>query len=207
MKYNELIKNKSLDIKSQAFVFREELGNITDELYLDFLKKINGGYFYNNSLLLFGFSDKEEQFNITHINSTFKEHYSSLVENLYFFGQDVFGNPFAFEKGKVVFFNLESGKKEILANNFKEWLDVLYNDLDYYTGESLVYELDDIQKQQLTLNKRLCPKYPFILGGEYNINNLVLKGYIENISYNADIAKQVYNLPEGSKMKIVIDDE
>lgn len=207
MKYNELIKNKSLDIKPQAFFSREEFRNFADELYLDFMKENNGGYFYHNSLLLFGSTSEENQFNIIHINNLFKKYYKNIVDDLFFFGQDIFGNGFAFENENIILFNIESGQKEILANSFDGWLDVLYEDLDYYTGESLVYELNHSEREELTKEKRLCPKYPFILGGEYNIDNLVLKGYIENISYNADIAKQVYNLPEGSKIKIVINNE
>jgi len=207
MKYNELVKNKSLDIKPQAFFSHKELKSVTDELYLDFLKKYNGGYFYHNSLLLFGFAEEESQFNIIHINSIFKKHYQNIVDDLYFFGQDIFGNGFAFEKESVIFFNIESGQKEKLANSFDDWLDVLYNDLDYYTGESLAYELNDSVREELSKDKRLCPKYPFILGGEYTSDNLVLKRYLDNISYNSDIAKQVYNLPKGSKVKIVINND
>lgn len=204
MQYSKLIENRSLSI-TQASIYNEESVEIKDSLYLEFLRDNNGGYFYNNSLLLFGFSKKQEQFNILYMNSLYKEYYGDLVNGLYFFGQDVFGNGFAFENESIVFFNMESSQKDILASSFAEWLEVLYNDLDYYTGESLVSELNDYQKKELTINKRLSPKYPFILGGEYDIDNLVLKNYAENISYNSSIAKQVYGLPAGSKIKIKIE--
>jgi hypothetical protein len=204
MKYNELIKNRSLR-HTQVSVYKEESIGIEDALYIEFLRDNNGGYFYTNSLLLFGFSEKQEQFNILHMNDLYKKYYANLVDGLYFFGQDIFGNGFAFENESIVFFNMESGQKDVLASSFIEWLEVLYNDLDYYTGESLVSELNNDERKELTINKRLSPKYPFILGGEYDINNLVLKNYIENISYNSSIAKQVYGLPAGSKIEIKIE--
>ncbi|UGU18159.1 SMI1/KNR4 family protein [Sinomicrobium kalidii] len=209
MKLDELMKHKSLDFEPQAFSSDNEKSiKVRDANYLEFIKAFNGGYFYNNSLILFGFSkEKNSQFNIVYMNDVFNEHYQNLVEGLYFFGQDVFGNPFAFKDGKIVFFNLESGDLEIIANDFEEWLDVLYNDLDYYTGKSLALELSVNQRKGLAVDRRLCPKYPFILGGDYTIANLTLKDYRENVAYNSDIAKQVYNLPEGSKIKIVIKNE
>lgn len=204
MKYDELIKNRNSNIKPKGFLYNEKYVETKDEIYLEFLKRYNGGYFYNNALILFGFSKEENQLNISHMNTLFKNYYQNLIDGLYFFGQDIFGNAFGFRNEKIVFFNIESGQKEILAENFEKWLDILYNDLDYYTGKSLACELNDKTREELTKEKRLCPKYPFILGGEYSLDNLALMGYIDNINYNSNIAKQVYNLPEGSKIKIII---
>ncbi len=207
MKFNKLMDNKSLDFKVQAFSSNyEENINVRDTFYLEFIKTTNGGYFYNNSLLVFGFAEYEEnQWNSVYMNTILNDNYQKLVGELYFFAQDIFGNPFAFRGKEVVFLNLESAEIEVIANNFNDWLDELNNDIDFYTGKSLALELNTIQRTQLTNNKRLSPKYPFILGGEYMLDNLVLKSYKENIIYNAEIANQVYNLPEGSEIKIKID--
>ncbi|WP_340067099.1 SMI1/KNR4 family protein [Ascidiimonas aurantiaca] len=207
MKYDELMQNESFKVERKDFIYSNQLNNITDELYLNFIKVHNGGYFYHNSMVLFGFSDQESQFNIIHMNELFKKYYQNLANGLHYFGQDIFGNAFAFENTKIIFFNIESAQKEVLADSFKEWLDLLYKDLDYYNGESLAYDLNDNDRKKLVKEKRLCPKYPFILGGDYSMINLVLKDYKENLSFNASIAKQVHNLSEGSQIKIVIDDK
>lgn len=204
MNFDNLLNNKSKDIKSNILDDVSKSMQVNDKSYIQFLKSTNGGYFFNNSLLIFAYSDIKNQVDIHNMNSVFNENYGHLVKGLYFFGMDIFGNPFAFNDDNVVFFNLESGEKEIIAKNFDNWIKELDDDIDYYTGKSLADKLNDYQNNELSKGKRLCPKYPFILGGEYNMNNLVLKDYLENISFNADIAKQVYSLPEGSQIKIKI---
>jgi len=207
MHLHKLIENKNLDFTTTTCEHNLELIKIKDELYISFMKNYNGGYFYNNSLLIFGLSNKEEQFNIIHMNNILNKNYKNIVNNLYFFAQDIFGNLFAFDNKNIVFFNIETGEREVIADDFKSWLLILYDDLDYYTGESLTEELKHIEKIQLIQDKRLCPKYPFVLGGEYEMDNLILKTYIDNILYNSSIAKQIDNLPDGSKVKIIINNE
>jgi hypothetical protein len=44
---------------------------------------------------------------------------------------------------------------------------------------------------------------PFVLGGAYSIENLRLKHYKENLYFNASIASQISDLPDGTP--IVLD--
>ncbi|WP_431166931.1 hypothetical protein [Tenacibaculum halocynthiae] len=71
---------------------------------------------------------------------------------------------------------------------------------------TLAIELSKEDNKLLTEGKRLSAKQPFIIGGEYNLNNFYLKDFKKNIYYNSSIAKQVYNVPDGAKIKIVIKD-
>jgi len=203
MQLKELLNSKSYNIKNQKIFKIENLPK--DKLYKKFINESNGGYFFNNSLLFFGNTAEKNQNNIDYMNEIIEKKYGNIAKDLFFFGMDIFGNLFAFDKNNnVIFFNVETGDKEIIASNFKDWLKELFNDLEYYTGKDFISFLSEKQKKELIKGKRLSPKYPFVLGGDYNKENLVLKDINEIINFNADIAKQVYNLPDGSKIKIKI---
>lgn len=201
--YSFLIENISLDfglINNSNFIKKTK-----DSLYIEFMNNHNGGYFYNNSLHLYGISTIFNYHDINSINSIFSICYGGLVDNLFFFGEDIFGNPFGFNnQGDIIHFNLESADKEKVAHSFEEWLKVISADLNYFTGKDLVKYLNEDDKNLLGKGKRYTAKYPFILGGKYTADNLILKDYKKNLEYNSSIAKQVYDLPDGSSIEIKI---
>jgi len=90
----------------------------------------------------------------------------------------------------------------VLAQGFKEWLNVLIADLEYFTGMS--YEKEWKDRYPISLDQRLQPKIPFVIGGDYAIGNFYVNDYPGYLLYNADIAKQVYNLKDGEKVKLKI---
>lgn len=200
----ELLKNKSSTFEvNNDFELKVPIKDID---WLNFIKKNNGGCFYNNSLHLFGFSNYNLFHNINYRNEIMANNYGNISKDLMFFAEDLFGNSYAFETSKIVLFNIESGQKETISSGFSDWLKILNTDLDYLTGVSFTEEINNENKKALAQSKRLCPKYPFVLGGQYSIENLVLKDYIENIQFSSSIAKQIYNLPEGAKVKININE-
>jgi hypothetical protein len=88
------------------------------------------------------------------------------------------------------------------AKNFEEWLDCLFNNLDYYAGISFVKDWNE--KNVLLPNQRLCPIKPFVMGGDYERKNFYALDFPKYIEYGADIAKQIFNLKDGQKVKLVI---
>ncbi|WP_299464598.1 hypothetical protein [uncultured Microscilla sp.] len=119
----------------------------------------------------------------------------------------LFGNQFCFSKNGIVLFNLESAEKEEVATSFEEFLTVMFNnseDLDYYTGQSLIQEWQSLGNF-LQDGERLCPKQPFIVGGEFEVENLHVKRFDKNFLYNSKIAHQISNLPDGTEIQIRVE--
>jgi len=83
-------------------------------------------------------------------------------------------------------------------------LSVLLNDVNYFTGVELAKELIENKREDLSAGFRLCPKMPFVMGGEYKLDNLYLKLFDKNLSYNAAIARQVICLEDGQKVQLKI---
>lgn len=206
MVYDQLLKNRNLEFNALEKSTDLHKLDIQDKYFLDFLEIVNGGYFYNNSFHIYGISEKLDFHDLRFMDNFFHESYQEIVKGMKFFAEDVFGNPFAFLNNKVYLFTIETAEIECLAENFKDFIKLLYEDLDYLTGITLAAELSQNDNKSLTKGKRLSAKQPFIIGGEYKLNNLYLKDFKKNITYNSSIAKQVYNVPDGTKIKIVTKD-
>ncbi|MCW3467941.1 SMI1/KNR4 family protein [Chitinophaga nivalis] len=178
---------------------------INDEFYFSFIEDINNcGFFFNQSLQFYSFSEERDFRNISVVNENFSKEYGELFKGLVAFGQDVFGNQFAFhtEKGGVVSFDIETAVQTIVAESFEEWLIKLNDDLNYIAGISYVDEWKE--HNDLSWNQRIIGKMPFVLGGAYGLENFNASTFPNYIACNAHLAKQVYNLKDGEKIKLVI---
>lgn len=182
---------------------KEFLDKIGDVAYNEFTSKINGGYFFTRSLQLYSLTSLNSYHSIKVINDLFVSEYKHLADGLIFFGQDIFGNQFGFEKSGIVFFNIETADRELIASNFSEWLNVIMNDLEYFTGLRLAEDWVK-EKGYIDYNERLCPKMPFVLGGNYDLPNLYLNSSVNNIKFNSSIALQIHDLPDGADFNIII---
>lgn len=178
---------------------------INDFSYFDFiLKSNNGGFFFQKSLQIYSYLKESNFCNIETVNNTLNKEYQDLYKGLIAFGQDIFGNQFSFDTtGNVFLFNIETSERSPITGSFRDWISIMAEDLDYYTGIK-VAEVWYSKKTNMDYNQRLCPKIPFVAGGEYNIDNLYAETFPRFIEVNANIAKQVYNLPDGTKVEIKI---
>ncbi len=82
---------------------------IVDKDYLYFLRQTNGGYIFQSSLHFYGVLPNEIESNIFYNTFLFQKYYKDILEINVVFGEDIFGNQFAFLKNnQIVFINIES---------------------------------------------------------------------------------------------------
>lgn len=201
---NDLLLLKNLSASFETNHYSKDELKINDIGYNSYLNECNGGYYFDHSMVLYGLNTKEKFNNASVDSNLVKKYYNPILgQDLFCFGADIFGNLFVFgESEKVLFFNIESGEIEQIANDFEDWLKVLFSDLNYFSGRELAMTLTENVREDLSKGFRLCPKIPFITGGAYDLSNLYLKFYDINIKYNASIASQVINLEDGQAVKI-----
>lgn len=174
---------------------------IKDKDYLEFIVELNGGFFFHKGLHLYGLSESNfHDFFV--VNESISKYYSAIAKGLKSIGQDVFGNQFMVSDSDQYFFvNIETGEIEQMANTFLDWVEVLKSDLDFYTGERIATAWE-LLHGSFPYDERLCPKMPFVVGGEFETNNLYSVKFDRYLDINSNIAKQVYNLPEGQQIRI-----
>jgi hypothetical protein len=178
---------------------------IRDHAYFDFvIETQNGGFFYKQSLHIYSYSHNRDFNDIEFINNLLKQEYGEMFAGLEAFGQDLFGNQFCFDviSKKVYFFNTETGKREMIATDFTDWLNTLYKHFGYYVGLTLIKDWHFLN--QLAFNQRLCPKIPFVAGGEFKVKNLYAGNFPDYLMAYVEIARQVFHFPEGTTVKIEV---
>ncbi|MBH3414533.1 SMI1/KNR4 family protein [Pseudomonas putida] len=121
-----------------------------------------------------------------------------------FFAEDVFGGQFCIKDSKVYTFDPETGSLEYLADDIESWVQMLLSDYEVLTGYPLAHQWQK-QNGQLPAGKRLLPKVPFVLGGEFVLDNLYLADAVEGMKFRADIAIQIKELPDGAQIRLNID--
>ena len=129
--------------------------------------------------------------------------YQDLAEGLLFFAEDIFQDQFCLSKRVkgVLRFHAETGQTAFMADSVETWARVILSDYKKETGWPFVHEWQ-AKNGPLPLGRRLMPKTPFFMGGEYKIENLWSGNPLEGMRVKADLAIQTRERPEGEKLKL-----
>lgn len=181
-------------------------GHLGREL-LAMLRLKNGFYSFESALQVFpaaGFT-KEETLNHWNSHALWKFEYEGLADGKLCFAQDTFGNQFCIFKDTIWLFDAETGDLEFRSNSLEGWAERVLSDYRLETGFPLLH---DWQKAHGKIAKgtRLMPKIPFVLGGEYKLENLYSLNAISAMKSRGNLAKQIKCLPDGTKVKFTIID-
>jgi hypothetical protein len=197
--FESSIKKEASEIKPSYSDFPA-----ADYVYEEVIK-MGGIHAFSKSLRIFGFTSDKHAKNIIWWNkdSTWKYEYKKFFRNAWAFAEDIFGNQFLFDQSGVAWLNSESGETQHLCKTFSEWIEMLFANINFYTGMSIKQDWEKANPdQELTGQYLLCPTIPFILGGEYKIDNLFRIEGQKCMLLKAKIAQQIRNLPDGTKITI-----
>jgi hypothetical protein len=174
-----------------------------EELF-SMLEQKNGFYAFECALHVFPLTaDPEAGLEGWNAESLWRSEYEDLAEGLLFFAEDILQDQFCLsKKHRGVFrFHAETGQNGLMAASVEEWAAVILKNDRRETGWPFVHEWQQ-KNGRLPLGKRLMPKTPFFLGGEYKIENLWAGNPLEGMRLKADLAMQTRHLPEGAKVKL-----
>jgi hypothetical protein len=157
-----------------------------------------GFYAFEGALHFFSKNDVEHLKNFIENNNL----YPDISRDCVFFAEDLFGNLFCKTiENKYYLFDLETGDLEYISNSFESWAEQILEDYNYLTGYSLAHSW---QKKygQLKKNHRLIPIKPFVMGGEYTIDNLMAVNRIDGLFSRHKLYQQIKDIPDNSKVII-----
>jgi hypothetical protein len=129
--------------------------------------------------------------------------YQDLAEGLLFFAEDVFQNQFCLAAAGVLRFDAETGTTSLMADSIEDWAKKILGDHRREVAWPLASKWQ-AANGPLPTGKRLMPKIPFFLGGEYSVENLWAGDSVEGMRFKADLALQTRKLPDGSTIKLVV---
>ena len=171
----------------------------------EILIKTNGFFCFEQALRFFSAANAEASWGVHewNTNALWKEEYRGLADGVFCFAEDIFGNQFCISDEKVCFFNLETAEIEMLSPTIEELSEKILLEFNFMTGYKFAHEWQEVHGR-LPVRQRLMPKKPFVLGGAYELPNLIAMDSIRVMKTFGNLARQIHDLPDGSQVQFKI---
>lgn len=134
--------------------------------------------------------------------ATWKYTYEGLADDLFCFGQDLFGVQFAIEGGRrISTFDPETGARTVVGETLDDWAAWLLADPDDHAAASFAAAWQD-RHGPLDHDDRLLPRTLFVFGGAFDDDNLVVRDAVTAMRGRGPIAARLRDAPDGSTVHI-----
>jgi hypothetical protein len=175
------------------------------EQLVDLLSQKNGFYAFESALHLFPATAHSEEIPLSQWNTfgLWRHEYGELAHDQLFFAEDAFGNQFCLHQGQVCSFDAETGELKPLGRSLEEWARHILDDYQLLTAYPLLHQWQ-LEHGRLPVGMRLMPKIPFVLGGEFTLQNLYPITSVSGMRTRGNLAKQIKDLPDGAQVKFRI---
>jgi hypothetical protein len=181
---------------------RDKAGSMASELERLLTRK-NGFVAFESSLHILSLGAVAMDCTLDEWNKPdlWRDAYGRLASEGLYFAEDAFGNQFCVREGKVCAFDAETAEMRIVSPGLEQWAEVVLGDYAYWSGFPLAHDWQ-LQNGPLPTGSRLVPKQPFVIGGEYALQNLRAVSAVRGMRWRGGIAKQIHELPNGSPVRL-----
>ena len=179
------------------------------------LTKCNGGYSKDGYFHFFGHSG-DDAHNIVKWNepNLWRDRYGDLVDDYYFFADDIFGNQFGHRlsepSDEVFLFWVDDGRVESFETDFDDFLTAtVYGTFVFEEMRNLSSEFQAGVGGKVPPLHHLTYRIPLLLGGRSDdIDNLEICSSVDHMLFSGQIVVQCRALPRGTKItNVLIDGE
>lgn len=184
-------------------------GFLTTEMgaeLMGLLWKKNGFYAFESALLVRPFSSNKPPLGILQWNEPllWKREYKSDLSGAVFFGEDVFGIQLCLRENAIARFNPETAEFKTIASDLEGWARWLLEEHKNRTGWPLAH-FWQLRHGPLKPGIRLPPKVPFVLGGNFTLDNLDEFNEVDGLRYEATLANHLLEYPDGTTVKLRVE--
>jgi hypothetical protein len=165
------------------------------------LAKRNGFYAFDSALFFRGFGASAGDIVAWNDPQSWRQAYGEDALGSFFFAEDVFGFQFGIKNDAVVVFDPETGKSNVVASDLDEFAGKVLADRDGMAGCGLAKSWQNANGP-LTAGTRLFPSIPFVLGGSVGAENFYPMNDLTGMRERAELARQIRDVPDGSKFRI-----
>lgn len=159
----------------------------------------NGFYAFESALYVRSAGDGVQALGGWNSRDGWRSRYGDLAEGLFFFAEDIFGGQFAIRGEDVVSFDPETADSAVVGSSLEDWAERLLTDFDLLTGHPVARDWQRIHGP-LGMGQRLIPKVPFVMGGDYSVENLYVLNASTGMEVRAELATQIRDLPDGAQV-------
>ena len=167
------------------------------------LEQRNGFYAFESALHVLPSVACGDEYGLAEWNSPrlWRDAYGGFDDSVCCFGEDLFGGPFAMTSAGVISIDPETGQQIVIAEDIESWAALLLQNFEVLTGFPLAHEWQ-LRHVLLKPGQRLVPKQPFVLGGEYTIDNLYAADTVKSLRNRGEMAMQLRDVPDGATVRI-----
>ncbi|MGW6917974.1 SMI1/KNR4 family protein [Kitasatospora sp. NPDC054939] len=168
------------------------------------LSRLNGFFVFNAGVQVFRAGDEGLGPDLLSWNGEelWKSTYGGLADELFCFGQDIFGTQFAIVGGEsVVAFDPETAESETLGTGLDDWAAWLLADPDVNGAASFAHAFQQ-ENGALDPGDRLVPRQFFVAGGGYDFDNFAVREAATAMRIRGPVAQQVSSLPDGAQLRL-----
>jgi hypothetical protein len=170
----------------------------------------NGFYAFESAVHVFPWAAADVMDVCTwNATETWKAIYDGAADEYLFFAENGLGDQFGLHAEGIVRFNPETTEVEHVASSIEEWAQLLlddYRNLEHWqTAWPLVHDWQ-VRNGPLPVGKHLIPIIPFILQGEFSVENLMAIDCVEGMRIRAGIWRQTRDLPSGTRVEIQVNE-
>jgi hypothetical protein len=127
--------------------------------------------------------------------------YGDMTDGCVFFAEDALGGQFCTRSGRIHTFDPETGAIEDFAEDFEGWAHKILAETGLWTAHSLLRDWEEAHGR-LPKGRRLCPIKPFVIGGDFDVRNLMALDAVEGMRLRGDIALQIRGVPDGVQVVV-----
>ena len=203
---------KLIEISGAPFVRDyERVGSAVDHLgsigtsIREVLARKNCFFCFEAALRFFPSITVDSSWSILDWNShnLWKGDYRGGADNIFCFAEEIFGRQFVVHEEKIAIFESETGDMEVIASSLEEWASKVLLDYREMTGHPIAHEWQSLYGA-LHPRHRLIAKRPFVLGGQYSVENLVSLDSVRVMKSLGNLAHQIQELPDGAQVEFKI---
>ena len=183
----------------------QERSSLENELE-QMLRLKDGFYAFESALHVFPCASSSIEIGLDTWNSPsgWRQEYAGLANDALFFAEDIFGEQFCIKENEIHTFDPETGKFERMCSNLEQWARNILEEFEFLTGHPIAHEWQAVHGR-IPAGKRLVPRVPFVLGGEYKPSNLVLMDSERGMRIRGNLARQLIDLPDGTAVRFSIE--
>lgn len=165
----------------------------------ELLHRRNGFVAFESALIVRGAGPGSNDLAAWNAENGWRSCYSKLSDGVFFFAEDVFGGQFGLRDEVVVSFDPETGDQQVVARSLDAWAERVLDDAAMMTGHPVAHAWQR-RFGPLPLDQRLIPKVPFVLGGDFAIENLYALDSTLGMQVRGELAVQIHDLPDGAQV-------
>jgi hypothetical protein len=179
-------------------------GAVADDLDA-LLAARDGFYCFESALHVFPTRSERGHIGLTDWNAQklWKYEYGELIPPAVFFAEDVFGGQFCIVRNAIHTFDPETAELSQFASSMSEWAERLLQDYNLLTGYPLAHQWQGIHGA-LPPGKRLVPRVPFTLAGQFSVENLYAAEAAAGMRARGNLARQLIDVPDGAQVRYQI---